>query len=86
MVGGSDGPLAGLWLGWTVAQANQDCPYNDSCDAQAEPYPLQWTKSTPLPGTDQVHRHDARDDEGAKCDEGYAELSLGDHSAYIIAC
>ena len=74
-------------LGWTVAQANQDAAHGNGGEAEADPYLLQRAESAPLTSADNIHCHDAKDNEHAKNNDDDAELSLGDgdHIAHIIA-
>ena len=72
------------WLGRAVAEANQNEAHGNGCDAEADPYPLQRAEAAPLTSADEIHRDSAEDGEQAWCDDDDTELSLGDHSAYII--
>jgi len=73
------------WLSWTVAQVNQNAAYGGGCEAEADPYSLQWAESAPLASADEVHCRDAKDDEHTECNNDDTKLSLGDHGAHIIA-
>jgi hypothetical protein len=68
-----------------VAQPKQDTTDGDGCEAETDPYSLQWAEPTPLASADEIHRRDAKDSEKTERNDNDTELTLGDHGAHIIA-
>ncbi|OQY23454.1 MAG: hypothetical protein B6I35_03825 [Anaerolineaceae bacterium 4572_32.2] len=67
------------WLGWAVAQANQDTTHGDGGEAKADPYALQRSKSPPLTSADKVHSDGSGEHEQAERDDDESELAFGYH-------